>query len=88
MSIQKNEKFNIEKQYIQWLNLMQLKLDQMHPIQKIQLRQAFYGAVAMMITDVFTEVSNLPDEEAFSALDDMENQCVNYWEAQAKSGGH
>lgn len=43
------DKFSLEIQYQLYLQRIELKESEMHPVQKVQLRQAFFGACGQMI---------------------------------------
>lgn len=73
------ENLNLEQQYLFYLNKVNLKIDQMHPQQKIQIKQAFYGACGQMLILLRDTVGGLSEEEAMKAFDNLLNQVANYW---------
>lgn len=73
------ENLNLEQQYLFYLNKVNLKLDQMHPQQKIQVKQAFYGACGQMLILLRDTVGELNEEEAMKAFENLLNQVADYW---------
>lgn len=55
----------------------------MHPIQKKQIRQTFFGASGQMLILLRDEVSKLEEEEAIHLLQDMLNQVSNFFLAES-----
>lgn len=75
-----NEKFNIEARYLFYLNKVNLKESEMHPTQKKQLRQTFYGAFGIALELLQNDVARIENEdEAILALEDMKNQVSKYF---------
>lgn len=74
-----NENFNIQNQYLKYLNRVKLNVNTMHPVQKIQVKQAFYGAVGQMLILMRDEIGTLPEDKAVLVFEDMLNQVGEYW---------
>ena len=54
----------------------------MHPQQKIQLRQTFFGASGQMLILLRDELSKLEEEKAMETLQDLINQVGNFFLAE------
>lgn len=83
-----NKNFDMEYQYQQYLKRVNLQPENMHPQQRIQLRQAFYGAIGQLLVLQREEISPLPEPVAVGVLENMEQQVAHYWIEQAMTGGH
>jgi hypothetical protein len=70
---------NLDQQYQLYLKRMGLSEDKMHPVQKKQLKQAFYGACGQMLTLLRDEIGALEEDEAVEALASMLNQVRNFF---------
>lgn len=51
----------------------------MHPQQKIQLRQTFFGASGQMLLLLRDDLSELEEEKAMETLQDLINQVNNFF---------
>lgn len=76
------QEFNLEHQYQLYLQRMALSESKMHPLQKIQLRQTFFGASGQMLILLRDELSKLEEEKAMETLQDLINQVGNYFLAE------
>lgn len=76
--------FNLEHQYQLYLQRMALSENAMHPQQKVQLRQTFFGATGQMLILLKDEVSKLEDKEATGIMQDLLNQVVDFFSDEAK----
>ena len=76
------QEFNLEHQYQLYLQRMALSESTMHPQQKIQLRQTFFGASGQMLILLRDELSNLEEEKAMETLQNLINQVGNYFLAE------
>lgn len=74
--------FNLEHQYQLYLQRMALSESTMHPQQKIQLRQTFFGASGQMLILLRDELSKLEEEKAIETLQDLINQVANFFLAE------
>lgn len=74
-----NQKFDIEHQYQLFLKRMALKEEDMHPEQKKQLRQTFYGACGQMLILLRDDIGALTENEAIEVMQKMINQIGNYF---------
>jgi hypothetical protein len=74
--------FNVEFQYQQYLRRMALEEKLMHPAQRVQLRQTFYGAFGQLLILMRDKVSNYPEDQAVQILQNMLDQCNAYWVTQ------
>lgn len=76
------QEFNLEHQYQLYLQRMALSEDTMHPQQKIQLRQTFFGASGQMLILLRDELSKLEEEKAMETLQYLINQVGNFFLAE------
>ena len=76
------QEFNLEHQYQLYLQRMSLSESKMHPQQKIQLRQTFYGASGQMLILLRDELSKLEEDKAMETLQDLINQVGNFFLAE------
>lgn len=76
------QEFNLENQYQLYLQRMSLSESTMHPQQKIQLRQTFFGASSQMLILLRDELSKLEEEKAMETLQDLINQVGNFFLAE------
>ena len=63
-----DKKFTIEAQYQLYLQRMSLDESKMHPIQKKQLKQTFYGAFGQLLIMMREDISALPEAEGIQVL--------------------
>lgn len=73
------QEFNLEYQYQLYLQRMALSESTMHPQQRIQLRQTFFGASGQMLILLRDELSKLEEEKAMETLQDLLNQVNNFF---------
>ena len=76
------QEFNLEHQYQLYLQRMALSESTMHPQQKIQLRQTFFGASGQMLILLRDELSKLEENKAMETLQDLINQVGNFFLAE------
>jgi len=76
------QEFNLEHQYQLYLKRMALSESTMHPQQKIQLRQTFFGASGQILILLRDELSKLEEEKAMETLQDLINQVGNFFLAE------
>ena len=76
------QEFNLEHQYQLYLQRMALSESTMHPQQKIQLRQTFFGSSGQMLILLRDELSKLEEEKAMETLQDLINQVGNFFLAE------
>jgi phosphopantetheine adenylyltransferase len=76
------QEFNLEHQYQLYLQRMALSESTMHPQQKIQLRQTFFGASGQILILLSDELSKLEEEKAIETLQDLINQVGNFFLAE------
>lgn len=74
-----SEKFNLEKQYQLYLERVKLKEEEMHPIQRVQIKQCFYGAIGQILILLRDEVGELPEDEGAEQMQDFLNQVGNFF---------
>lgn len=74
-----NPDFSIEKQYQYYLQRVNLKESEMHPEQKKQLKQAFFGASGQIILLLRDKISRLNERDAVEVLHSMINQVANHF---------
>lgn len=78
------EKFNIEHQFMLYLERVGLNIKTMHPIQLQETRRAFYGAAGQMLLLVRDDITELSDIVGGLAIHSMLTQVVVFWENEVK----
>lgn len=73
------KQFNLEYQYSLFLERMQLSEAKMHPIQKTQLKETFFGAWGQLLFLLRDEISQLENEAAVDQVQGMLNQVGNFF---------
>lgn len=71
--------FNIELQYQRFIHLIGLTEANMHPEQKRQLRQTFYGAWGQCLMCLRDDLSKYPEAEAVRKLESMSKQVQDFF---------
>jgi hypothetical protein len=76
--------FNVEHQYQLYLRRMALAESRMHPEQRRQLRQAFFGATGQILLLLRDEAAGLPEEAAIIVMQKMLDQVGEFFMKEAK----
>ena len=71
--------FNLEHQYQLYLQRVALSENNMHPEQKRQLKQTFFGACGQMLIMLRDELGELEEDDAIKAMEGMINQVGDYF---------
>lgn len=79
------EKFNVEYQYQLYLKQMGLSEETMHPEQKLQIKNTFYGSFGQLLLLMRDEISELEEDKAIDVLGDLLNEVVNHFLAINKN---
>ncbi len=82
----KHENLNLEQQYLTYLNLVGLKEDEMHPVQKQQIKDTFYAACGQMLVLLKHTVGPLSVPESMAAMDDLVAQVGKYFKPDMEDG--
>jgi hypothetical protein len=80
-----DKEFTLEHQYQLYLSRMALVEDKMHPVQRLQLRQTFYGAVGQILILLKEDISQFEEDEAIEILQAMLNQVGDFFLADSKN---
>jgi len=78
------DSFDLEKQYKFYLHLNKQHEDDLHPEQKKQLKQAFYGASGMFLLMLKNDLSKLSTKQALEVMDNIEKQVGDFFENEVK----
>lgn len=70
---------SLEEQYQLFLQRMGLNELEMHPQQKRQLKQTFYGAFGQCLVIMRDEITRLPEDQAIIECQDMFDQVGNFF---------
>lgn len=73
-------KFNLEAQYKLFLQRMGLNEQNMHPEQKIQLKQTFFGACGTILLLFRDDISELDEDKGVEAMQSMLQQVEYFFE--------
>lgn len=76
---QNKSTFTVKRLYQNYLSMVNLDEDHMHPEQKKQLRQTFFGACGQLIVLFHDELSKLSDKEAVETIESMLNEITFYF---------
>jgi hypothetical protein len=79
-----DEQFKVSTQYQLWLERMQLPPEEkLHPEQRKQLKEAFYGAWGQCMLIMRDELSDVADQKgedaAVEIMEAMYNEVKAYW---------
>lgn len=79
---------NLEKEYQEYLSLTGLKESQMHPVQRLETKRAFYGGCSRLFV-LMDKISNSTEseEEAVSLMAEVNNQISNFWKEEVEKNG-
>lgn len=69
----------IAEQYALYLQRIGQDEGRMHPEQKKQVKQAFYGAFGQSLIMLRDEISALPEDQGIQALDSMISEVGNFF---------
>lgn len=75
------KKTPVEDQYQLYLKRIGLSEKMMHPQQKVQLRQTFFGAWGQLLF-VIQDGDELPDDKFEEHIDAMMAELKEYWKTQ------
>ena len=73
------KKIDLEEQYQLYLGRVALSESTMHPEQKLQVKDAFYGAIGQFLIFTMTDITVMSEDEACKALDDIEDQVAKHF---------
>lgn len=76
--------FDVENQYQLYLKRMALKESEMHPEQKRQLRQAFFGATGQILMLLRDEAPKLDEGEMVNMIERMVSQVLEFFLTQVR----
>ena len=76
-------RFSIEEQYKAYLKRIALKEENMHPFQKVQLKQTFFGAWGQLLVLLHEDLSDLNEEDAIRGLASMTEQVADFFDGEA-----
>ena len=79
-----DKKFTIEHQYGLYLERVNLKEVDMHPVQKKQLKQAFFGAYGQCLLSMRDDVAALSEEEGVKILDAQMKEVLDFFNSEVK----
>lgn len=78
-------KLSVEYQYQFYLKKMNLNEVGMHPVQRIQLKQTFYGAFGILLELMTSEIASLPEEEAIDVFTNQKKEVSDYFLNEVKN---
>lgn len=73
--------FDIEYQYGLYLERVGLKVGEMHPVQAVETKRAFFGACGQLLLLMRDDIPN-DEDEAINILQSMLDQVGKFWETQ------
>lgn len=76
-------KFDLDHQYSLYLKRSGLKEAEMHEVQRIETKRAFFGACGQMLLLLRDDLGGMEDEDrAILTMADMVHQCERFWKDQ------
>jgi len=75
----------VEHQYQIYLKRMSLSEETMHPEQKLQIKNTFFGAFGQLLLLMRDEITELEEDDAVKVLGELLNQVVNHFLAINKN---
>ena len=72
-------KFNLEYQYQLYLKRVGLKESEMHPEQKIQTKQAFYGATGQILLLLRDDMTVYDEDKCIEIMEGLLNEVTQYF---------
>lgn len=79
-----SKKFDVEYQFQQYLERVDLPEDKMHPEQAKQLKTTFYAAFGVFMTLLMNDIQRLSQEEAERAVQFMLHQVGDFFTRKAE----
>ena len=73
------DKFDLEYQYQLYLKRIGLHESEMHPEQKIQTKQAFYGAAGQILLLINNDMTELEEDKCIKIVESLINQVSQYF---------
>lgn len=73
------KKIDLEEQYQLYLGRVALNESTMHPEQKIQLRQTFFGAVGQFLILLENNIADMEEDDAVACLENCKDQVAQYF---------
>ena len=77
-----DKKFTIEHQYQLYLQRVNLEESKMHPLQKKQLKQAFFGAFGQLLILMRDGIAILPEDVGIKILDAQMKEVLDFFNAE------
>jgi hypothetical protein len=74
-----DRKFSLEFQYQLYLKRIGLTEETMHPEQKIQTKQAFFGAIGQILIVLRDDMYDCTEDEAVQVMEAMMNEVTQYF---------
>ncbi|GAB3889792.1 hypothetical protein GCM10028803_00200 [Larkinella knui] len=71
--------FNLDYQYSLYLERIALKEEQMSPVQRIETKRAFMGAIGQILLLFRDDIPALPDDQAVAVMEDLFQQTLDFW---------
>jgi hypothetical protein len=78
-------KFNLEHQYQQYLDRVNITEAQMGQVQRVETRRAFMAGCSQMLVLLRDDLTELDEDEAVDSLQDMIDQSADFWKKEAKA---
>jgi hypothetical protein len=74
--------FIIEEQFQSYCKRSQLNLDACPPMQVIEMRRTFYGAVGQLLVYLRDDLAEESEEDGVTALEQIWQQVMSFWQRQ------
>lgn len=83
--VQAFQPFNIEKEFQLYCERSRLNLDTCPPVQGIETRRAFYGAVGQLLIYLRDDLAAEAEDDCVAELGRIFKQVASFWERQGRS---
>ena len=75
--------FNVGHQYAEYLKRVGVTEAQLHPVQRTEMKRAFYGAWGQALVLLRDEITAFDEDTGAEILQRMFNQVNDYWQREA-----
>lgn len=78
------KEFDLNHQYQLYLERIKMKESQMLPVQRTEVKRAFFGACGQLLILMRDDLTKLEEDHATETLQGMVNQVSDFWLAETK----
>jgi hypothetical protein len=78
------KRFDIENEFQVYCERSKLNLDTCSPIQVVEMRRTFYGAVGQFLFYLKLDLADATEDDGVVELERVQKQVAAFWKRQAK----